>query len=459
MTGRARPPRARMLTAREIALDILTRVETEGAYSNLLLNERLRSLKPAPQEAALATELTYGTIQRLLTLDYFLDRYVKKGIAKLEPWVRALLRLSLYQLLYMPRIPEHAAVSEAVAIAKRRGHAGIAGVVNGTLRTMLRERDKLKLPEGLPAAERISLAESHPRWLVERWIGAFGEATAEAMCRANNEPPRISARVNRLRGTRESLLDELRAGGRDAAPSEVSRDGIVVAGGGNLALTDWYASGRLSVQDESSMLVAEAVAPEPGMNVLDACAAPGGKASHLAERMGDRGAVWACDVHEHKVALLQAHAERLGLSSLRPVLSDARELSGRFGPESFDRVLLDAPCSGLGVLRRKPDARWRKTPDEIRSLTGLQKELLDSVAGLVAPGGLLVYSTCTTEPEENELQVRAFLQRHPQYRLSPFPADSLPPGLDGGSGTVSILPHMYGTDGFFIARMQKGPAL
>ncbi|MEI7027205.1 16S rRNA (cytosine(967)-C(5))-methyltransferase RsmB [Paenibacillus sp. y28] len=484
------------MTAREAALEVLIRVEQDGAYSNLLLNQTLQKAGLERNDSGLATELVYGAIQRRNTLDYYISLFVSKGASRLEPWVRALLRLSVYQLVYLDRIPAHAAVNEAVAIAKRRGHAGISGMINAVLRSMIREPERLRLPEQGSAASRLALEFSHPEWLVARWLKQFGEAATADMCRANNEPPHVSLRVNRLRTSREALLAELAAGGYDARPSEVAPAGIIVRGGGNMALTDGYRSGVFSIQDESSMLVAEAVAPEKGMLVLDCCAAPGGKTVHMAELMNNQGTIYAVDQHEHKRQLIDAQADRLGLACITSATADARHLAGRFPEASFDRVLLDAPCSGLGVIRRKPDVKWTKTPEEITALAALQRELLESAAPLVKPGGVLVYSTCTVEPLENSGQVEAFLKRHPEFAPDPLPAalyrlpaqgpNRLQGGssLDGGqraaggasvSGTsvsraapaateaeaelhsacLQILPHHYGTDGFFIARMRR----
>ncbi|WP_246067051.1 16S rRNA (cytosine(967)-C(5))-methyltransferase RsmB [Paenibacillus koleovorans] len=440
-------------------MDILTRVEQEQAYSNLLLNQTLQKQSPPLEkaDAGLTTELVYGTIQRLNTLDYFLARFVAKGVAKLEPWVRSLLRLSLYQLVYLDRIPEHAVVNEAVNLAKRRGHAGISGMVNGVLRSAIRSRTELVVPTTLPAAERISLLHSYPKWMVEQWIRQFGEATAERICESNNRPPAVSVRVNRLRASREAVLQQMADAGLDARPSSIAPSGLIVESGGNMAFSTWFRDGAISIQDESSMLVAEAVDPQPGMTVLDCCAAPGGKTAHLAERMDDRGRIVACDAHEHKRRLIAEQAERLGLRSVETLTGDARELPQRFPAGAFDRVLLDAPCSGLGVIRRKPDLKWAKQPEEIEAITELQAELLDAAAWLVAPGGVLVYSTCTLAAEENGDAVLAFLERHPAFAPEPMPpALAALPGA--ANGQVSLLPSDYGSDGFFIARLRRKDA-
>ncbi|WP_151734752.1 16S rRNA (cytosine(967)-C(5))-methyltransferase RsmB [Paenibacillus tengchongensis] len=445
-------------TAREVALDILTRVEQQGAYSNLLLNSTLQKAGLGREDAGLATELVYGTISRMLTLDYVLEGFVSKGVAKLQPWVRNLLRLSLYQIMYLSRVPAHAAVNEAVNIAKKRGHQGISGMVNGVLRSVLRAGELPVLKEGLSPEERISVLHSHPLWLVRRWAEEYGLETAGAMCAANNEAPAVSVRVNTTMISRSAMLAKLLEAGLDAAESQVSPYGIVVRGGGNLALSSWYEDGYLSVQDESSMLVAEAVAPEPGMRVLDCCAAPGGKSAHMGELMKDDGAIYANDLHEHKTKLIADQAQRLGLECITAHSGDALELAEKLPEASFDRILLDAPCTGLGVIRRKPDLKWRKQPGDIAEIAALQGRLLESVSRLLKPGGILVYSTCTTEQAENSGVVSRFLREHPGFSSvtfdSPLWARLQGTALAAGDG-IQLLPQHFGSDGFYISCLQK----
>ncbi|OWR28780.1 16S rRNA (cytosine(967)-C(5))-methyltransferase [Saccharibacillus sp. O23] len=455
--GEAPRPRRRKVdaTAREVALNVLAGVDEGGAYSNLLLNRSLQQAELSPADTGLATELVYGTIARQATLDYFLDRFIKSGVKRLNPWVRALLRMSLYQIRYLDRIPPHAAVNEAVEIAKKRGHEGIASMINGVLRSILREGEALTLPQDLPTAERIALEHSHPLWLVERWIAQYGEETAEAVCAANNQPPKVSIRVNPLRVERDELLRELEAEGREARASELSPQGIVVESGGNMANDGLYRDGRYSIQDESSMLVAEALDPQPGMSVLDCCAAPGGKTAHIAEKMGDKGRIVANDLHEHKQKLIQEQTERLGLTSVESSVGDALALKDRYEPASFDRVLLDAPCSGFGVIRRKPDLRWAKTPEDAASIAKLQRQMLNAVSGLVKPGGILVYSTCTIEREENQRAVAEFLRDHAEFVDEPFEVPALENQPQVGGAGVQILPNQFGSDGFYIARLRR----
>ncbi|MFD2661029.1 16S rRNA (cytosine(967)-C(5))-methyltransferase RsmB [Paenibacillus thailandensis] len=454
-------------SARELALDTLLKVAETGAYSNLQLNRALQEAQLSKADAALVTELVYGTIQRQKTLDYWLAQFAAKGLGKLEPWVLQLLRLSLYQLLYLDRIPPHAAVNEAVAIAKRRGHQGISGMVNGMLRSIVRRRSEL-VPEaisGANEAERIATAHSYPEWLAKRWIDRYGEDAAERICASGNEPPHASLRVNRLKNDAAQVLAELQADGYEADRSPAAPQvGIVVRRGGNMADTAGYREGRWTVQDESSMLVAQVVAPKPGMQVLDCCAAPGGKSTHLAELMEGKGKVWANDIHPHKLQLIEAQVARLGLANVEAIIGDAAKLGERFAPESLDAVLLDAPCSGLGVIRRKPEIKWTKSPEDVEAIAEIQKRLLDAVAVLVKPGGTLVYSTCTIEPKENERQVERFLREHPEYGLDrDWPEDVLQPLREAGAvgpdfdGSVQLLPFHFQSDGFFIARLRKRP--
>ncbi|MCI3921532.1 16S rRNA (cytosine(967)-C(5))-methyltransferase RsmB [Paenibacillus sp. TRM 82003] len=453
----AKPPR-KPPGAREMALEALTAVDQEGAYSNLALNEVLKKYRPEPREAGLATELVYGTIQRRNTIDLVLERHLAKGVHKLQPWVRSLFRLSAYQLLYLDRVPAHAAVSEAVSIARRRGHAGVSGLVNAVLRKLAASPGRPEPPSGVEAAARIAFVHSHPDWLVREWVRAFGEETAERIAASNNEPPKASVRANRLRASREELIAKLASEGVEAERSTIASDGVVLTSGGNPAATEAFASGVCTAQDESSMLVAAFVDPAPGMRVLDCCAAPGGKTTHLAERMGDKGEVIACDIHPHKKELIETNASRLGLTSIETVVADAAKLHERFAEASFDRVLLDAPCSGFGVVRRKPDIKWTKTPADVDAIAALQRTILEAVSRLVKPGGILVYSTCTLEAKENGEQIAAFLASHPQFAPADMPSaitEDVVKRCAAGPGQLLITPADYGSDGFYMARLVR----
>lgn len=462
MKKTTRLPSGKPQGAREVAMNVLHNVETKGAFSGLELNQALMSSDLSRPDAGLATELVYGTIQRMNTIDYDLALRVKGWPKKVEPWVRSLLRMSYYQLRWLTRVPAHAAVDEAVRIAKKRGHAGIAGLVNGVLRGIVRDGFEASYLDKLSEAERLSLVHSHPLWLVERWISQFGVKQTENICEANNENPHASARINSLRIKRQELLDTMTEAGLTVRPSPLASNGIIAEKAGNLVHTDWFKEGLMSIQDESSMLVAAVADPMPGMQVLDCCAAPGGKTTHMAERMQNKGKVIANDVHPHKEALIKQQAERLGLTCIETMTGDAMDLPTRLPKQSFDVVLLDAPCSGLGVIRRKPEIKWTKTAEDITSLAILQSQLLRRVKELVKPGGVLVYSTCTIADEENQQSVQHFLAENPDFSLDvSWPEEVLAPLKEQGqlpdrfSGMLQILPQMFGSDGFFIARLRR----
>ncbi|MBE3554135.1 MAG: 16S rRNA (cytosine(967)-C(5))-methyltransferase RsmB [Thermicanus sp.] len=445
--------------ARETALDILLRIEEEGAYSNLLMRTALDRSGMQDADKRLATELVYGVLTHRLRLDYAIRPYLSRPLEKLEPWVRLLLRLSFYQLLYLDKIPPYAIVNEAVKLAKRRGHEGIARLINGVLRSYLREPTKGEIPPDLPPARRLSLLYSHPEWMVKRWLKQYGEEKTEAMLSANNAPSPLTLRINPLRTTREELLSFFKEEGMVAMPSLLSPQGIRVTGGGNPASMPEYRLGLYSIQDESSMLVATLLKPEAGQRVLDACAAPGGKTSHIAELMKDEGEILANDIHPHKGSLIEEQRKRLGFTSIQVMTGDALTLSERVkGP--FDRILIDAPCSGLGVIRRKPEIKWRKEEGELSHLPELQYALLERLSPLLGEKGLLIYSTCTVNQEENEEVIDRFLSSHPEFQPDESLVNDLPsPLLEEAiirPGMLLILPGDFGTDGFFIARLKHG---
>jgi 16S rRNA (cytosine967-C5)-methyltransferase len=443
-------------SVREVALDILLQIEKNQAYSNLLLNQSIKREKLNEKDVGLLTEIVYGTIQRKNTIDYFLSHFVNGGLKKLDNWVLVLLRLSLYQIIYLDRVPERAIVHEAVELAKKKGHKGISSMVNGTLRSILREGvptiDKVKNP-----IEQMALKWSHPIWLIERWLEQFGPEKTRSICEINSTPPSVTARVNRLKATTlHGVIEKLAEEGVVAEVGDLSSDAIKIIKG-SLPNTTLYKDGWLTIQDESSMLVARALDPLPGMKLLDSCAAPGGKTTHLAERMNNEGSILALDLHEHKVKLIDEQAKRLNLSIIETRVTDSRKASNSFEKESFDSILVDAPCTGLGVIRRKPDIKWQKREEDIEKITFIQKDILISVASLLKQGGRMVYSTCTIDSMENEEVVNDFLKENPNFKLDKTLIERIPQKLHGmcKEGMVQILPSDFSTDGFFIACMVK----
>ncbi|WP_175988906.1 16S rRNA (cytosine(967)-C(5))-methyltransferase RsmB [Bacillus sp. Marseille-Q1617] len=433
-------------SVREAALDVIEAVEKNQSYSNLLLNSVIEKNELPSKDIGLLTELTYGTIQRKLTLDYFLAPFIK---GKLDDWVRHLLRLSLYQIVYLDRIPDRAVLHEAVEIAKKRGHKGISGLVNGVLRSIQRKGipslDEIKDP-----IERVSIETSHPFWLVKRWEEQFGLDKTREMCEMNLVATKQTARVNTTKLTRDELIHNLSNIGVEVKPSPVTEEAVQTLRG-NLVKTDAYQNGELTIQDESSMLVAHALELEKNMKVLDACAAPGGKTTHIAELLGGTGEVYALDLHKHKVKLIDENASRLGLSNIFTSTLDSRKAGEKFEKESFDRILVDAPCSGLGVLRRKPDIKYAKKEADLHSLQKIQLDILSAAAPLLKKDGILVYSTCTVDKNENEGTVRTFLSDHPEftaYHLKNLP-EAVQPFIEGNE--LQIFPQDFGGDGFYIS--------
>lgn len=435
---------------RDAALSILMEINNNQAYSNLLLHRTIKKYNIETKDRALLTELTYGTLQHRMTLDYYLEPFVR---GKLDGWVRELLRMSLYQIVYLTKIPPHAVVHEAVEIAKRRGHKRIAPTVNGILRSVLRKgvRSLENLEDGIA---KIAIETSHPEWLIERWIELYGEEDAIAMAHENNNPASVTMRVNTAKTTVDEAIAALKADGIEVRRGEVVPESLI-SESGNPSNTDSFKKGLITIQDESSMLPVNALDVEPGMKVLDMCAAPGGKTTHIAEKMNDEGEVYAHDIHAHKIKLIQSNAERLGLESILPKSGDSRELVNLYGESSFDRILLDAPCSGFGVIRRKPEIKYVKNENDIKGLLTIQSELLDTAEKLLKPNGIIVYSTCTVEYEENRGMVEKFLEKHKNIELIPLPNLHENKKLSIKNDTLQVLPQHFGGDGFFVAAFRK----
>lgn len=435
---------------RDAALTILLAVDKNQAYSNLLLHQTIEKYKLDVKDRGLLTEITYGTLQHKITLDYYLEPFIR---GKVDLWVRWLLRMSLYQMHYLSRIPAHAAVNEAVEIAKRRGHKGIASMVNGILRSILREgvRSTADIEDSV---ERLAIETSHPQWLVERWVESYGYEETADMLRENNIPPVQTVRVNTTKATMENVLTTLEREGVKAVRSEVMPECIYLQTG-QAARTAAFKHGLITIQDESSMLPANVLNPQPGMKVLDMCAAPGGKTTHIAEKMQNEGSILAMDLHPHKLDLIDENTARLGLEIVQTAPIDGRKAASFLPKESFDAVLVDAPCSGLGVMRRKPDIKYTKREEDLESLQTIQLAILDNAAQVLKPGGRLVYSTCTVDKRENEGTVEAFLSQHPEMeseRLTNLPEKLL---AKQNNGMLQVFPQDFGSDGFFVAAFRK----
>lgn len=440
-------------SARAIAVEILERIDRKGDYAEPLLDAALSGEGlPNPHDRALLTELVYGTLRMRGRLDWIITRIYKGDAASLELPIPNILRTGLYQLLYTDRIPAFAAVNEAVAIAKKERPAA-SGLVNAILRNALREKDNIAWPEmAKDPGKAIAVIHSHPRWLVERWLDVYGIEETIAICRDNNRMAEPVVRVNRLKATADEAIASLAAEKIAAGKTRYSPDGLFLSTAAGLRETAAFRNGLIRVQDEASQLIARLVGPSPGEKVLDLCAGAGGKTVHLAALMENKGGITAVDLHPDKLHLLTADAGRLGVTIATVHAGNAATLPESF-QGAFDRVLLDAPCSGLGTLRHNPEIRWRLTQAEIEKSMSLQKRLLRKAADCVKSGGRLIYSVCTVTPEENESVVAELLTSRPEFTR--IPPEGIPPELVDADGFFRTFPHRHATDGFFGALFSR----
>ena len=454
MTVSAEPAKANV---RELACEILLQVDARKAYADILLDQTLRLHALSDLDRALLTELVYGTLRWRGKIDAELGRRLQRPLEKADGALRNLLRLAGYQLLFLEKIPDYAAVNEAVELAKLRRGAKAAGFVNGVLRSFLRDKKRESAPN--PAArsvDEIAVEYSHPVWLVRRWIDELGLDAARDLMHANNQRAPLSLRVNLLRGSREELLQRFTAAGIQSATGGYSPQAVLVQPAGAVENLPGFSTGLFQVQGEASQLIGFLLAPMPGERVLDACAAPGGKTAHLAELMNDRGELIAIDRSAPGIEKIRRNLARLEIRSVRVMQADAGDDLPGLEPESCDRILLDAPCSGLGTLRAHPEIKWQRTESDVQRLSRLQAKLLRRAALNLKPGGVMVYSTCTLSRAENERNIELFLTEHREFELEeaarylPLQARHMVQGA-----FYQALPQRDGTDGFFAARLRK----
>jgi 16S rRNA (cytosine967-C5)-methyltransferase len=440
---------------RQVAFVALQNIYKRGAYSDIALDRVLRQSELNSADRGLVAELVYGIVRRSRSLDALIDGLGKKKAAQQPPDLRIILQIGLYQLRYLTQIPVSAAVNTTVELAKNNGLKSLAGVVNGLLRQYERLAAKGVDPLELPAdpIQRLGISHSFPDWIVRLWREQFGGEVTEQLCEWFNHPPAIDLRINRLK----TSIDEVEAVFAEAGIS-VSRlphlpQALRLTGGTRtIQQLPGFLEGWWTVQDSSAQLVAHLLDPQPGEVVIDACAAPGGKTTHIAELMQDKGTIWACDLHASRLRKVKENAQRLQLNSIQLCSGDSREL-GQFSDRG-DRVLLDAPCSGLGTLHKRPDIRWRQTPEKIQELSRLQEELLTQTAQWVKPGGTLVYATCTLNVSENEKVVQSFCDRC-DWQISSPSSNSPAAFFASPQGWVKILPHQHQMDGFFMVKLKK----
>jgi 16S rRNA (cytosine967-C5)-methyltransferase len=439
--------------ARAVAARVLTRVETEGAFADLALDAELNRAGAGVRDAALATELVYGTLRWQRYLDWILAPHSRRPLARLDARPRTLLRMTAYQLVHLDRIPAFAAVDDAVSLARQRAKPGVPEFVNAVLRSFARRSPRDREPAA-PAdpIDALAVRCSFPTWLARRWVERYGSEEAGALMRALNARPPLTLRANTLCTTRPALAARLRDEEQlETTPTRYAPEGLIAEHAGRPGAWRSFADGSLVVQDEASMLVAHLLEPRAGETVVDACAAPGTKTTHLAQLMSNRGRVIAVDPQPARLALVREAAARLGVTIVEVHDGTAQSLAPHLAA-ACDAVLVDAPCTNLGVLRRNPEVKWRRQPADIPASAARQREILGAAAAMLKPGGRLVYATCSLEPEENDGVVRAFLAERGDFALDPPP--TFAPPLDG-DGVLRCLPHRTGTDGFTAIRLRR----
>lgn len=445
-----------MSSARKLAFIALRQIMYHKAFTDVALDRVLHKSGLKGSDRGLVAELVYGTVRRQKTLDAIINQFGSKPVEQQPPDLRVLLQLGLYQIRYLDSIPASAAVNTTVELAKDNRLGKLAGVVNGCLRQYLRSQakqgDPLILPEDQP--KKFALKYSFPEWLINTWLGQFGETETEALCEWFNRPATLDLRVNPLQSSLETLQTLfINAGVKCEAIAHLPHALRLTEKRGMIQNLPGYKEGWWTIQDASAQLVTHLLDPQPKEVIIDACAAPGGKTTHIAELMGDEGTIWASDKYKSRINKIEQNARRLNLSMIRTLIGDSREYP-QFR-QMADRVLLDVPCSGLGTLHKRPDIRWQQTPEKISELTKLQLELLEAGSKWVKPNGCLVYSTCTINPAENGAIATQFLENNPDWQITKPRENSPAHSFLSAKGWIEVLPHKHNMDGFFMVKFQR----
>lgn len=436
---------------RQLSVDILNQVENHGAYADDLLEKTFSQQRLQQNDRALLVELVNGTLRQRGHLDWILAQLYHGGLRTMPAKLKQILRLSIYQIKFLDKVPEYAAVSEGVQLAKKSGGVAWGRLANGLLRNYLRKRNQTTFP--LLAQDKvvaISTFHSHPEWLVERWLGRYGESNTLKYCEYNNRRPTLALRVNSGKNGRQALAEKLKAMGIEVQLSSYLSDFLRVQKPKDLMNTQIFRDGHFAIQDESTALPSILLDPMEGDRIIDMCAAPGGKTCHIARLANDRAMVFAVDISGSRLRRLSENAARLGLHSIELIESDATKIS----LPNVNKILLDAPCSGLGVLSKRSDLRWRRQPEDINKIQEVQRRLLRKAAELLAPGGVLIYSTCTLEPEETELLIEDFLRQHVDCEIDAAFCPSIS-GIESDGGFWRTLPFLHDMDGSFSVRIIK----
>ena len=441
--------------AREISMKILLDINKNKAYSNLSLNKYLIGDIEERNEN-LIREIVFGVLENMIYIDYILSKASKIKINKIHDHILEILRIGIYQIIFMDRIPDSAAVNESVKLAKKYGHKGTIGFTNGVLRSIAREPEKYSKIDVKNKSKYISIRYSHPEELVKRWIDEFGLGFTEKLCQANISRPLLNIRVNTLKASKEDLILSLKEKGFNPREGKYAEDALILKNPFGIIETEEFKEGLFTIQDESSMLVAQIMDPKEGSKVIDVCSAPGGKSTHIAQRMNNKGYILSRDIYPHKIKLMEENIEKLGIDIIETENYDALEKDeSLFG--KFDYGILDAPCSGLGLIRRKPEIKLNKKNADMLSLSNLQSKMIETIKDYIKVGGYLIYSTCTIGREENLKVIKKFLKANNNFKLVNI-EDKLDNHKDLWSlkdGYIELYPHIHGTDGFFIAKMIK----
>ncbi|MDR7856388.1 16S rRNA (cytosine(967)-C(5))-methyltransferase RsmB [Tissierella sp.] len=444
-----------VLSAREVSFNILYDIFVKEAFSNIAINKNLEEQLSSKDES-LIREITYGVLENQLYLDYIISKASKIRLKKIHSAILIILRIGVYQLVFMDKIPNSAAVNESVNLAKKHGHKGSIGFVNGVLRNIGNNKDEYMKINVSNKIDYISIKYSHPKWMVDRWVREFGEEFTEELCKKNNESPKLNIRVNTLKINKDELRERLMKKNLIIEESIYAKDSLIIDNPNRITELEEFKLGYFFIQDESSTLVGQVMDPLPGSVIIDICSAPGGKTTHLAQIMNNKGKIYSRDIYKHKLKLIEENANRLGIDIIQTDLSDATKRD----EDMFniaDYVLVDAPCSGLGLIRRKPEIKWNRKEADIEKLADLQYTILNNVKEYIKIGGILVYSTCTIERDENVNLVNRFLQENRNFKLveieSKFTNKDNLNSLN--SGYIQLYPNIHGTDGFYIAKMIK----
>ena len=444
------------ITPRETAIKILYEIDVQGAYSNIALKKFLKETDYRVVDRGFITELVYGIIKNKTRLDYIISKFSSTKINKMSPWILNILRLGVYQILFLERVPDSAACNESVNLSKKYGHTASTKFVNAVLRNVARQKETIEYPDKKRnPIDYLEVTYSHPRWMIGKWIKNYGFEFAEGLCKANNQVADLTARANTLKTTPEELASHLTLEGLQVEQGKYIDEALILSRVGNIEGLEASKRGLFQVQDESSMLVSKVLDPQPGETIIDVCCAPGGKTTHIAQLMKNTGKIYGWDIHPHKIELVRTAAQRLGIDILELEARDATvENTDLFN--KADRVLVDAPCTGIGIIRRKPDIKWNKASEDLKGITQIQRKILDTASKYVKSGGTLVYSTCTIQDEENINLVKAFLAENPEFELDSIEA-LVPQGLRKetvSKGYLQLYPNIDDTDGFFICRLK-----